>query len=60
MNVISEHNEMLNASVSLQTIDGVFGLVMESRGRARGKPDERSTDYLIALDALLQRLSERA
>lgn len=59
MNVISEHNEMLNASVSLQTIDGVFGLVMESRGGARGKPNERNTDYLTALDALLQRLSDR-
>ena len=60
MNVISEYNKILNASVSLQTIDGVFGLVMESRGGARGKPDERNTDYLTALDALLQRLSDRA
>ena len=42
MNVISEHNVMLNASVSLQTIDGVSGLVMESRGGARGKPNERN------------------
>lgn len=32
---------------------------MESRGGARGKPDERNTDYLTALDALLQRLSDR-
>lgn len=50
---------MLNASVSLQTIDGVFGLVMESRGGARGKPNERNTDYLPALDVLLKRLSNR-
>lgn len=57
MNVISENNEVLNASVSLQTIDGVFGLVMESRGGAKGKPNERNTDYFPALDALLQRLS---
>ena len=55
MNVISEHNEMLNTSVSLQTIDGVFGLVMESRGGARGKPNERNTDYLTALATNLAR-----
>ncbi|MES9947186.1 MAG: HNH endonuclease [Candidatus Thiodiazotropha sp.] len=56
MNVISEKNEVLNASVSLETIDGVFGLVMESRGGAKGKPNERNTDYSLALDTMLSRL----
>ncbi|AKH69276.1 HNH endonuclease [Spongiibacter sp. IMCC21906] len=59
MNVISENNEVLNASVSIQEISGVFGLVMESRGGARGKPNERNTDYFPALDALLVRLRNR-
>lgn len=59
MNVISENNEVLNASVSIQEIDGVFGLVMESRGGAKGKPNERNTDYFLALDALLMRLRNR-
>jgi hypothetical protein len=31
MNVISENNEVFNASVSVQTIERHFGLVMESR-----------------------------
>ncbi len=59
MNVISENNEVLNSSVSIQEVDGVFGLVMESRGGARGKPNERNTDYFPALDALLIRLRKR-
>ena len=59
MNVISENNEVLNASVSIQEIGGVFGLVMESRGGAKGKPNERNTDYFPALDALLARLRNR-
>lgn len=59
MNVISENNEVLNSSVSIQEIDGVFGLVMESRGGAKGKPNERNTDYFHALDALLTRLRNR-
>ena len=58
MNVISENNEVLNSSVSLQTIDGIFGLVLESRGGAKGKPNERNTDYSYALDALLLRLRD--
>jgi len=56
MNVISENNEVLNASISFQTIDGAFGLVMESRGGAKGKPNERNTDYFLAQDNLLSRL----
>lgn len=60
MNVISENNEILNSSVSIQEIDGVFGLVMESRGGAKGKPNERNTDYFHALDTLLIRLRNRA
>ncbi len=59
MNVISENNEVLNSSVSIQEIDGVFGLVMESRGGAKGKPNERNTDYFPALDAMLVRLRSR-
>lgn len=58
MNVISDKNEVLNSSVSLQTIDEAFGLVMESRGGAKGKGNERNTDYLIALDVLLKRLRD--
>ena len=59
MNVISESNEVLNSSVSIQEIDGVLGLVMESRGGAIGKPNERNTDYFPALDTLLIRLRKR-
>lgn len=59
MNVISIKNEILNSSVSIQEIDGVFGLVMESRGGTKGKSNERNTDYLPALDTLLERLHMR-
>lgn len=57
MNVISDKNEILNSSVSIQEIDGSFGLVMESRGGAKGKSNERNTDYSIALDTILKRLN---
>jgi len=59
MNVISERNEILNSAVSILEIDGVFGLVLESRGGARGKPNERNTDYFPALDTLLMRLRQQ-
>lgn len=54
--VISEDNKELNATVSITTLDGVFGLVLESRGGAKGKSNERNSDYTIALDAILSRL----
>jgi len=57
MNVISLDNKVLDASVSLQTIDDVYGLVLESRGGAKGKPNQRNIDYLPALDTILHRLS---
>lgn len=57
MNVISTSNEVLDASVSLKTIDGTFGLVLESRGGAKGKSNQRNIDYLPALDTLLHRLN---
>lgn len=56
MKVISEDNKELNATVSITTLDGVFGLVLESRGGAKGKSNERNSDYTIALDAILSRL----
>lgn len=56
MYVISESSKILNSSVSIQTIGGVFGLVMESRGGAEGQPNERNRDYLVALDVILARL----
>ncbi|MCU7853371.1 MAG: HNH endonuclease [Candidatus Thiodiazotropha sp. (ex Monitilora ramsayi)] len=59
MNVISEDNEVLNSLVSIRNIEKSFGLVMESRGGAIGKPNERNTDYSIALDTLLQRLKNQ-
>lgn len=59
MNVVSENNKILKASVSLLWVDDVFGLVMESRGGAIGKPNARNTDYLDALDTILKRLQSR-
>lgn len=56
MNVVSVNNEVFNASVSIQTIDGYFGLVMESRGGAKNSANERNTDYTLALEAILSRL----
>ncbi|MCF5857684.1 HNH endonuclease [Aeromonas veronii] len=56
MKVISESNEPLNSSVAIDTIDGSFGLIMESRGGAKGKSNERNTDYFGALDIILKRL----
>lgn len=56
MNVISENNEVFNASVSVQTVEGCFGLVMESRGGAKHSVNERNTDYLLALETILSRL----
>jgi len=52
MNVVSENNEVFNASVSVQTIEGYSGLVMESRGGV----NERNTDYLLALEVILSRI----
>lgn len=56
MNVISNTNEILNAEVSLKTIEGIYGLVMESRSGAKRSLHERNTDYSIALETLLKRL----
>ncbi|CAC9517914.1 hypothetical protein [uncultured Gammaproteobacteria bacterium] len=56
MNVVSENNEVFNASVSVQTIEGYSGLVMESRGGAKGGVNERNTDYLLALEVILLRI----
>ncbi len=56
MNVVSENNEVFNASVSVQTIEGYSGLVMESRGGAKGGVNERNTDYLLALEVILSRI----
>lgn len=56
MNVVSENNEVFNASVSVQTIEGCFGLVIESRGGAKNSVNERNTDYILALEAILSRL----
>ncbi len=58
MNIVSEKNEVLNASVSIQDIEGHFGLVIESRGGAKGKSNERNTDYLPALDTVLSIISK--
>lgn len=56
MNVVSENNEVFNASVSVQKIEGYSGLVMESRGGTRKSANERNTDYILALEAILSRL----
>ncbi len=56
MNVISENNEVFNASVSVQTVEGCFGLVIESRGGAKHSVNERNTDYILALETILSRL----
>ncbi|BAS67129.1 HNH endonuclease [Bathymodiolus septemdierum thioautotrophic gill symbiont] len=56
MNVVSENNEVFNASVSVQTIEGRSGLVIESRGGTRNSANERNTDYILALETVLSRL----
>lgn len=56
MNVVSENNEILNASVSVQTVKNYFGLVMESRSGTRNSVNERNTDYILALETILSRL----
>ena len=56
MNVISNSGEVLNAAVATATIDGDFGLVFESRGGAKGQPNERNSDYAVALTTVLGRL----
>lgn len=58
MNVISENKEILNATVSISEINGISGLVLESRGGAKGKTNERNSDYQIALDLILKRLQD--
>jgi 5-methylcytosine-specific restriction protein A len=58
MNVVSENNEVFNASVSVQTIEGYFGLVMESRGGTRNSVNERNTNYILALEVILSRLAK--
>ncbi|CAB5505481.1 hypothetical protein THERMOT_2160 [Bathymodiolus thermophilus thioautotrophic gill symbiont] len=56
MNVVSENNEVFNASVSIKLEEDGFGLVMESRGGTRNSVNERNTDYLLALETILSRL----
>lgn len=56
MKVVSNENKILNAEVTLTTIDSVYGLVLESRGGTKGEKNERNTDYIPAFDILLQRL----
>lgn len=58
MNVISTNDEILNSTVSLDMVDGIFGLIMESRGGAKGAPNERNTDYSTALEVILLRLKQ--
>lgn len=58
MNVISNTNEILDSTVSLQNINGIFGLVLESRSGAKGSLNKRNPDYSVALEAILQRLME--
>jgi hypothetical protein len=60
MNVVSDKKTLLNALVSIQDIGGAYGLVLESRGGARGKPNERNTDYTEALTTILNRLAKLA
>lgn len=56
MKIVSLDNSILESEASIQTIDGVTGLVLESRGGTRGAPNERNRDYMEALDTLIERL----
>ncbi|AYW90040.1 HNH endonuclease [Yersinia pseudotuberculosis] len=58
MKIISSDNIEINASFSIESIDGIFGLVLESRGGAKGKSNERNTEYTTALDIILSRLQQ--
>jgi putative restriction endonuclease len=59
MKVISESNQILNAETSLFEMDGVHGLILESRGGTKGSKNERNPDYIPALDVILSRLRGR-
>ena len=58
MKIVSLSNEVLESEANIDSIDGNFGLVLESRGGAKGASNERNRDYLPALDCLLTRLSK--
>ena len=60
MKVINDRNEILDASVSIESIDGIFGVIFESRGGRRGSKSARNTDYYDALEILILRLKKKS
>ena len=58
MNVNDINGNELSATASIDEIDGITGIVLESRGGTEGSPNERNIQYRPALDAILARLSK--
>ncbi len=56
MKVISDSMGILDAIVAIGEVDGVDGLILESRGGTKGTPHERNSDYLEALETIILRL----
>lgn len=56
---IVEAGTELDATFSVENVDGQLRLTVESRGGARGAPNERNTQYDDGLRVLLARLGDR-
>jgi HNH endonuclease len=54
----SDAGGILNSDISIQNHEGHFGLVIESRGGAKGKSNERNTNYMEALEVIIERLQD--
>lgn len=54
--VFEDDGTPLNATFSFELRDGKTTILFYSRGGARGGPNERNSDYLIALEILIARL----
>lgn len=54
--VFQDDGTPLNATFSFEFRDGKTTILFYSRGGARGGPNERNSDYLVALEILIARL----
>ena len=50
MKVQNNNHQFLDAETKIDSIDGIYGLILESRGGKRGSSNSRNEDYIEALE----------
>ena len=58
MKVQNNNHQFLDAETKIDSIDGIYGLILESRGGKRGSSNSRNEDYIEALDLILERIKD--